>query len=365
MPESPTPDEDPILIDLMDREVVTNVIDYNLKSLLDLITTENLNLQPFYQRRHRWSVGVKSRLIESFLLNVPVPPVFFSENRDGTYWVIDGQQRLSTLREFVDNELVLKDLEVLQNFNDLKFSDFTPGVKNRLLYRIQLRAIVILKSPDESIALDVFQRLNTGAAPLGKQEFRNSAFPGPLNARLIDLAEEEEFAKLIETHSTKERKGSRYLKMEDVEWVLRFFTFCDSWQSFSKLMSYHLDEFMLKNREMSIEDIERLSADFRKAVKVVVAAFGKEAAFKRWDVKKEKFLGIRSPLYDAQILAAQYFSPEQFEDRKPAVLEEYKRLFDDAGFVEDVTKGINAPRALANRVLMVKNALEAAIREKG
>src|SRR4051812_16729792 len=82
------------------RELVTSTVDYNLSSLSGLIKDGQIDLNPHYQRRLRWSVEKKSRLIESFLLNVPVPPVFFNEDEIGTYSAIDGKQRLSTIFDF-------------------------------------------------------------------------------------------------------------------------------------------------------------------------------------------------------------------------------------------------------------------------
>jgi len=83
------------------RELVTNTVDYNLSTLSTLIKDKVIDLDPEYQRRERWDAQRQSRLIESFLMNVPVPPVFLNEDEYGSYSVIDGKQRLTAIHEFL------------------------------------------------------------------------------------------------------------------------------------------------------------------------------------------------------------------------------------------------------------------------
>jgi len=163
------------------RELITSVVDYNLATLSDLVTTDVINLSPRYQRRFRWDQTRQSRLIESFLMNVPIPPIFLNEDAYGTYSVIDGKQRLITVTEFMRGRLVLQGLEVFSDINGLSFDRLPRTLRQVLRTRPTLRAIIILRQSDQDIKFEVFQRLNTGGVRLNPQEIRNSSYPGPLN----------------------------------------------------------------------------------------------------------------------------------------------------------------------------------------
>jgi Protein of unknown function DUF262 len=95
------------------RDLVTSVLDYNLGTLSDLVQTNRIDLSPDYQRRDRWDPARQSKLIESFLMNVPVPQIFLNEDDYGQYSVIDGKQRLGAINEFMRGRLRLRRLEVL------------------------------------------------------------------------------------------------------------------------------------------------------------------------------------------------------------------------------------------------------------
>ena len=94
------------------REVILSVVDYNLGSLADLIDGKTIDLSPKYQRRDRWNSKRQSKLIESFLMNVPVPPIFLNEDKYGKYSVIDGKQRLSAIHGFMRGRFRLEGLQI-------------------------------------------------------------------------------------------------------------------------------------------------------------------------------------------------------------------------------------------------------------
>ena len=123
--------------------VVYQTNNFFLPQLRDLIDRgEVLNLRTEYQRRLRWSTPQKSRLVESLLLNIPVPPVFFYESAAARYEVMDGQQRLSAIREFIAGDFALSGLPVLKPLNGLRYSRCPPRIK-RALERASIAAIVL------------------------------------------------------------------------------------------------------------------------------------------------------------------------------------------------------------------------------
>jgi len=217
------------------RELVTSTIDYNLQSLTQLIDNGTIDLDPKYQRRFRWDEKRKSKLIESFLMNVPIPPIFLNEDDFGQYSVIDGKQRLSSISDFISGKLELKGLEIFSDLNGKTFHDLSRPYQNSIKIRGSIRAVIILRQSDSDIKYEVFQRLNTGGVRLNAQEIRNSAFPGELNDKIIELSESKSFHKMLGIKS--KTKSRLYQEMSDVQLVLRFFSLKNNWQSYAGCLS--------------------------------------------------------------------------------------------------------------------------------
>ena len=177
-----------------------------------------LDLSPRFQRRNRWDRGRQSRLVESFLLNIPVPPVYLAEERRGRFSVIDGKQRLTAIANFLGNEYRLSELDMLPRLNGRSFEELSPGLQSGLNMR-PLRAVTIMRQTPEWMKYEVFIRLNTGGQPLNYQEIRNVAFSGLLNDALIDLSEDSFLRHQLKIRS---ETSPAYTLMTDVSYVLRF-----------------------------------------------------------------------------------------------------------------------------------------------
>ena len=221
-----------------------------LPQLRDII--ENgmvINLRPEYQRRLRWTTLQKSRLIESLLLNIPVPPVFFYESDAARYEVMDGQQRLNAVREFIAGDFSLAGLSILKPLNGLRYSSCPPRVK-RTLERASIAAIVLLleSEPAEHVPRSmtltdirrfIFDRLNTGGTKLNSQEIRNALNPGILNKVIIEITRWPIFTTVFdipqyveadpnEYYENPDRQKNRlYGSMGDCQLVLRYFALRD------------------------------------------------------------------------------------------------------------------------------------------
>ena len=217
-----------------------------LPQLRDLIDKgEVINLRPEYQRRLRWTTLQKSRLIESLLLNIPVPPVFFYESDAARYEVMDGQQRLNTVREFIAGDFSLAGLSILKPLNGLRYSSCPPRIK-RALERASIAAIILLleSEPAEHVPRGmtltdirrfIFDRLNTGGTKLNSQEIRNALNPGVLNKVIIEITRWQVFTTVFdiphyveadpnEYYENPDRKKNRlYGSMGDCQLVLRYF----------------------------------------------------------------------------------------------------------------------------------------------
>jgi hypothetical protein len=169
--------------------LVVQTADLPLGTLAGMVEQAAIDLTPGFQRRERWDPDKQSALIESFLLNVPVPPVYLAEEPDGTYTAIDGKQRLRAISEFMSNRLKLRNLERLEAAEGLVFNDMPPEIANALKLRPYIRVVTLLKQTHASLKYEVFLRLNRGGEILNHQEIRNVAFRGSLNNEIYSLSD--------------------------------------------------------------------------------------------------------------------------------------------------------------------------------
>jgi len=191
--------------------IVTEQARYPLAGILGMLKEEiegdggqkerRYKLDPEYQRRHRWSVERKSRLIESFLINVPVPPVFLYERDLARFEVMDGRQRLTALSDFYDDEFALTGLQHWSDLDGRRYSQLPSKVRDGIDRRY-ISSIILLKetaaSEEQAAMLKkmVFERLNSGGVKLGSQETRNAVYDGPLNKLCLELSASEKFRRM-------------------------------------------------------------------------------------------------------------------------------------------------------------------------
>lgn len=338
------------------KKVVFSAIDYNLKDLAEQAASGELDLQPQYQRRLRWSQERKSRLIESFLMNVPVPPLFLSEEPDGKYAVIDGKQRIIAIADFLNGAMALKGLRYYSDLNDLTYDELPPTEQSFLSRRIPLRAVIILEQSPDEIRLETFQRLNTGGVQLNAQEIRNIAFRGPLNDLIMSLSEEPLFHRLLKIKEPEH--SAMHQQMRDAELVLRFLAFRKSWKSFDGSIKGHMDAFMAGNRDLSEDAIDNLRSEFLRVLSVIDGAFG-DHAFARYQPDRGQWRHqVVAALYDAQMLAAQNYTLPALAKNSDAVVDGLKKLFAQKKFRDATEAATNATTAFRYRVAAVDRLLK-------
>lgn len=270
---------------------------------LDLISTvfsqAKYNLRPEFQRRITWDTKKRSKLIESFIMNIPVPPVFLFEEDYSSYVVMDGLQRISAIMDFYRDVYELNGLEEWSELNGKKYSELPKKVREGIDRR-QLSVITLLKeSADDSITADlmkkmVFERLNTGGVQLEDQEIRNALFAGRFNDCCLALSENKIFKKLWgiegitgivisdETHKLDEEdnllaaKNKLYRRMYDVELVLRYFAMRNV-KGYSGRLSKYLDEYLNYANTFNETQIDMLSKEFIHAIETVYKTFSVKA----------------------------------------------------------------------------------------
>jgi hypothetical protein len=303
--------------------VIYQTNNFLLPQLRDLVTKgEVLNIRPEYQRRLRWTTPQKSRLIESLLLNVPVPPIFLYEAESARYEVMDGQQRLNAIKEYLEGDFALSGLQVLAPLNGLRYSRCPPRIK-RALDRSSLSAIVLLLESDNDLLAGstftisdirrfIFDRLNTGGAKLNAQEIRNAIYPGLFNRAIVEMARLPRFTQIFsippyteadpsEYYENLERqRNTLYATMGDCQLVLRYFALNDP-ENIRGSMKSMLDRAMESRMEFSEEQADEVTQEFTERLEAAYSIFGPEPFLLPPDEKGRQ--RISAALYDATLVA--------------------------------------------------------------
>lgn len=339
--------------ELAQRELVTSVVDYDLQSLASKVERGQILLDPSYQRRFRWDVTRQSQLIESFLMNVPVPPLFLNEDEYGRYSVIDGKQRLNAVHRFMTNDLRLAGLKVFREIEDQSFAELDDTLQTILVTRPTLRATIILRQSHPDIKFEVFRRLNTGGVRLNAQEIRNSVFPGPLNNLILELSEDESFHAMLGI--VDKNTSAIYRTMRDCELVLRFFAFKDSWKSYAGGVAWTLDTYMQAHARAAKNALSKLRSDFAQTLLRVRDTFGMYA-FRRYNPRSQRWGSAPlAALFDAEMIACYALGPRAWSSS--GAERALDALFHNDEFVSSVVGATNSPRSLQRRIQMMIDAL--------
>lgn len=337
-------------------QLVVQMSDLPLGTLAEMVESTAIDLEPGFQRRERWNPDKQSALIESFLLNVPVPPVYLSEEQSGTFTAIDGKQRLRSIADFIANRFPLKNLERLREAEGLYFSDMPTEIVNSIRLRPFLRVVTLLKQTDELLKYEVFLRLNRGGESLNAQEIRNVAFRGPLNDAIYRLSESPFLKKQLKIEN---KKSAAYREMNDAEFVLRFLALRSSLSTFSGSLVREMDDFMRANRRADEAQVDALEAHFTTALGRCEAIWG-DTAFRRPEGTTWRDQTLAG-MYDAQMIAVSNLTEAAYLralERRDEAIAATRDLFDEDEFDKSVRTGTNTPARIRYRVESMKKVLE-------
>lgn len=340
------------MADAREEDLVVQSSDMALLNIASLHSGGSLDLSPRYQRRNRWDRTRQSQLIESFLLNVPVPPVYLAEESRGVFAVIDGKQRLTAIVQYLANDFPLSRLELRKDLEGARFSDLSSDAASTLSMR-PLRAVTILRQTPDWVKHEVFVRLNRGGQPLNAQEIRNVAYAGPFNDQIIRLAEHPFLRRQLKIRSAE---SSAYADMSDVETVVRFFALASGWRNFGGNLRDSLDYFMLQNHEAGPSEIDEYSGRFLRAMDWCEQLWGGHA-FQRYDGTqwRDQMIG---GVYDAQMVAVDS-TPDHILQSTPTrdVINRMQALFGDPEFDTSVRLSTNTSARVRYRIQAVTNLL--------
>ena len=236
-------------LDLLRRKVDFDTYDITVQQLVAMVEDQMINVAPAYQRQFRWDNTRRSTLVESIFLGVPVPSLFMASNPDGTWELVDGVQRLSTLVQFagtpaareklgLSNPLTITHAEKLTALEGLTFEELPHSVQLQFNTR-PIKVITLSDKSDKEVRFDLFERLNTGGVTLSNQEIRSCVYRGEFNRFLEELAgESDDFRSVVKLTTRQQRDGTRE------EYVLRFFAFLDRYTEFDHSVVEFLNMYM-------------------------------------------------------------------------------------------------------------------------
>lgn len=256
------------------RKVDFDSYDITVQQLISMVESGAINVAPAYQRQYRWDEVRQSRFIESIFLGIPIPSLFMAANSDGTWELVDGVQRLSTLVHFagtdnaranlnMNTKLSLEGLEKLSGFKG-EFSALPQNIQLHFMLR-PIKVTTLSDKSDLVVRFDLFERLNTGGVSLTDQEIRACIFRGSFNEFLERMAKNEDFSKVLLLPVSKQKDGTRE------ECVLRFFAFLNGYKKFEHSVVDFLNEYMKSasssfNYQSGEEVFEATFAALRRAL---------------------------------------------------------------------------------------------------
>lgn len=342
-------EEDALVVDLPleKRQLHTEAYDFSVSTIYDYLKKGQLTV-PSFQRAYVWNRSQASRLIESLIIQCPIPVIFLNQNSDETYSVIDGNQRIKSIELFLDDDYSLSGLSTYPDLEGLYFSELDVRLQRHIRNRI-IRCIVILKTTHPQIKFDVFSRINTGAVQLNPQELRHGVYYGNFMQLIEELCLYSHFKKIVGPNMAK--------RMKDAELILRFFALFYSLDDYSKPMVGFLNRFAEANRSLSDRKILRYKNVFFRIIDDLFDIFG-DRAFRNIDSNgKIKSNQLNAALFDAVTVGYALASPKVnlILNNHEDFMKSFATLLNSNPFIEYITSGTSTKNAVIDRIRMTED----------
>jgi hypothetical protein len=328
-----------------------------LASLINRLKRDEIDLNPEFQRHENlWTINQMSRLIESILLKLPLPIFYFDVSDFNKWIVVDGLQRLSTIKKFfIDKNFKLKNMEFLDELNGKSFDElgriYERTVDETLLLTYQIEA----QTPKE-VRYSIFNRINTGGLPLKAQEIRQALNQKGNGVKFLKQIVEEEliFKKVV---------GISNKRMAGQELVLRFMAFKILDDDKFKIMGKFLDLAMEKVDSTNSQDLDKLKKNLIDTLEFSEKILGKGHKFSRFIADKNKNKVVNLSLFDVLTVCFDEIKIEDkrlFSNNKDFFVNEFKNLLkDESGdFFMSITKGTSGKWAKETRFSIIRKLIK-------
>jgi hypothetical protein len=318
---------------------------------------QELDLAPGFQRKGGiWKDEAQSRLIESMLIRIPLPAFYMDATNDEKWLVVDGLQRLTTIKRFmIDKTLRLSGLEFLTQIEGKSFDELPRNYQRRIA-ETQITVYLIEKGTPGKVKFNIFKRINTGGLPLSAQEIRHALNQGEATKLLAQLADSDLFKRAVDY-------GIRDDRMADRECVLRYLAFTISpYTTFSRDFDDFLNKAMANINKMSNQEREHLRKRFERAMTIAKDLFGKDAFRKRYREGAPR-QPINKPLFESWSVNFNQLSDEQVQkliDRKRILMSKFIGLMNspDRRFNEAISLATGDPKKVRLRFEAIEQIIK-------
>lgn len=298
-----------------------------LDSLVKRIKNNELEFEASFQRKAGlWSVVQKSQLIESILLKIPLPAFYFDATDDDKWLIIDGLQRISTIKEFVvENKLKLKGLEFMTDLEGLKFSQLPRSLQRRI-EETNINAYLINPATPKNVKYNIFKRINTGGLVLEAQEIRNALFQGQATEFLMMMSKTEEFLRATDGSIKSER-------MLDCEFCLRYISFTELFSRYNGNMDTFLSDGMEYLQKIDKIKLDTVHSKFKEIMNISYNIFEKNCFRKVYDDGRRR--PINKALFEAISIVIFNSSEDEIDNylkNREAIKKNYKTVCSDYDF---------------------------------
>lgn len=331
---------------------------FSLRNVVDFIDEESLDLAPDFQRLRVWSSVQKSQLIESVLLQIPLPAFYFAEDDTGLLRVVDGVQRLSTIHDFVrGGEMRLHGLEYIHDVERHSFAQL-PAQWQRRLHNTQIVAHVIAPTTPQPVMYDIFRRINTGGTPLNSQEIRHCMSRPRSREFLLRLTQLPEFMEATGGGLPRGRK-----RMIDREIALRVIAFL--LYGSDGFLDATLDDFLWRTtvaldtpEVLSDTDLADLEETFRHGLRTARQVFG-DQAFRKWPHGADRTYPFNRALFDSWTASLADPETPDLDEGQAARIREGARqaMTSDPEYIASVSSSTGARRNVLTRFEVARSLI--------
>ncbi|KAB2720390.1 GmrSD restriction endonuclease domain-containing protein [Brucella intermedia] len=316
------------------RQAVMQQKNTSLHEYHRLYLQGRLKLNPDWQRAYVWKGKRPSLLIESLLMQIPIPVVFLARTPDEDLEVIDGVQRLTTIFNFFNSEFKLKGLEAFPELNGKTFSQLDKRIQHKLEDSV-ITSFELSSNTSQDLKFTTFERINTGGMSLNEMEIRNCIYRGKLNSKIQELAKNNDFVRCVNMRNMADRMFDRAL-------VLRFLAFDNvKYERATSGIKSFLNRFFETHREANESILEDFENRFKRAMRNCYTVFG-ENSFR---IRKRDRMGggewsTQANAAIFQVISTSFaaYDSAQIAARADMIMEEYIDVLDDSTWIDSVTK---------------------------
>lgn len=329
---------DPEKINILTREPT-------IEQLLRRINEEALDLAPEFQRQANiWKNDVKSRLIESILIRIPLPAFYVDATDEDNWLVVDGLQRLSALKEFInekdqDKKLKLTGLEYLEDLEGKTYEQLERRYQRRI-EETQVTVYLIQKGTPPEVKYNIFKRINTGGTRLSNQELRHALNPGKSTKFLAKLAKNKNFLQVVKLNESKTKR------MDDREFVLGFLAYAiTSYKDYQDgARDLFLSQALSKVNQMNEEELNNIENSFNKAMVAASEIFG-ENAFRKISKKNKRKYPVNKALFEVWSVTLSHLTDNEIKilkNKRQILIDKFINYADnDKEFLASISQAAN------------------------